>query len=211
MVYPGLLVLKPLTTLTGVVLRGLFGLPLKEITVRLMTPPEPEKPPAPEKPKPELPTEKPAPFTEPAPPKVSAPTPAKSSTPAPEPMPAVAAPAPAEMPALVFDDGSKTVQTEKDPATLYRSFVEFSLRSRWNRPKDIADEHYVAEVEVAVDVAGHISDPHWKRKSGDARWDASVLDAINQTRKPDRPPPAGFPARLTVRFDVIQSAEWTIP
>jgi len=33
MVYPGLLVLKPLKTLSGVILRGLFGLPLEETSV----------------------------------------------------------------------------------------------------------------------------------------------------------------------------------
>jgi len=115
------------------------------------------------------------------------------------------------MPSLAFDDSGKTVQTEKDPAALYRSFVEFSLRARWNRPTDMADEHFVAEVELAVDSAGRISNPRWKRKTGNARWDASVMDAIAQTRKLDRPPPAGFPLRSTVRFDVVQSAELTIP
>ena len=115
------------------------------------------------------------------------------------------------MPALTFDDGGKTVQTEKDPMALYRSFVEFSLRSRWNRPTDLADEHFVAEVEVAVDTAGRVSDLRWKRKSGDTRWDASVLEAITQTRKLNHSPPAGFPVRLTVRFDVLQSAELNIP
>ena len=190
---------------------GMLGQPLKQITVRLMPPPAPEKTPVPEKPKPELPKEKPIPLAEPAPPKVSAPAPVKNSTPVPEPAPAVAAPAPAEMPSLAFDDGGKTVQTEKDPAALYRSFVEFSLRSRWNRPTDIADAHYVAEVEIAVDATGRISAPRWKRKSGDTRWDASVLDAIAQTKALDRPPPAGFPLRMTVRFDVVQSAELNIP
>jgi len=190
---------------------GMLGQPLQQITVRLMPPPAPEKPPVPEKPKPELPKEKPAPFTEPAPPKISASAPVKSSTPVPETTPAVAAPAPAEMPSLAFDDGGKTVQTEKDPAALYRSFVEFCLRSRWNRPTDIADAHYVAEVEIAVDAVGRISAPRWKRKTGDARWDASVMEAIAQSKKLERPPPAGFPARLTVRFDVVQSAELNIP
>lgn len=190
---------------------GMLGQPLKQITVRLMPPPAPEKPPVPEKPKPELPKEKPAPFTEPAPPKVSAPAQVKNLTPVPETAPAVAAPAPAEMPSLAFDDGGKTVQTEKDPAALYRSFVEFCLRSRWNRPTDIADAHYVAEVEIAVDAVGRISAPRWKRKTGNTRWDASVMNAIGQTKALDRPPPAGFPARLTVRFDVVQTAELNIP
>jgi hypothetical protein len=115
------------------------------------------------------------------------------------------------MPALVFDDGGKMVPTENNPTALYRSFVEFSLRSRWNRPTDLADANYVAEIELAVDAAGRISAPRWRRKSGDARWDAAVLDAIAQTKMLDRPPPAGFPGRLTVRFDVVQSPEAIIP
>jgi len=190
---------------------GMLGLPLKQITVRLMPPPTPEKPPALEKPKPELAAEKAAPPAEPAPPKISARSPAKISTPVPAPSAVVAAPAPAELPSLVFDDGGKTVQTERDPAALYRSFVEFSLRSRWNRPTDMADQFFVAEVEVTVDADGRIGAPRWKRQSGNARWDASVLDAIAQTKTLDRPPPAGFPGRLTVRFDVIQSAGLNIP
>lgn len=107
------------------------------------------------------------------------------------------------MPSLLFEDGAKTVQTSSDPGLLYRNFVEFSLRSRWNRPSNIADQQYVAEIEIAVDRAGHISAPRWKRKSGDRRWDASVMDAVIQTTDLDRPPPAGFPSRLTVRFDVV--------
>ena len=190
---------------------GMLGQPLQKISVRLLPPPAPEKPPVPEKLKPELPPEKNIPQSVSAPPKVSAPAPEKIAMPVPEPLPAVAAPAPVEMPSLAFDDGGKTVQTEKDPAALYRSFVEFSLRSRWNRPTDIADAHYVAEVEIAVDAAGRISAPCWKRKTGNIRWDTSVLDAIAQTKTLERPPPAGFPARLTIRFDVIQSAELNIP
>jgi hypothetical protein len=190
---------------------GMLGQPLKQITVRLLPPPLPETTPVPEPPKPALPRENPIPLTEPAPPKVSAPAPAKTAAPSPGPLAAVTAPAPVEMPALAFDDGGKMVQTESNPTVLYRSFVEFSLRSRWNRPTDIADAKYVAEIELAVDAAGRISAPHWKRKSGDARWDASVLDAIAQTKTLDRTPPAGFPVRLTVRFDVIQSVESSIP
>jgi TonB family protein len=190
---------------------GMLGQPLKQITVSLMPPPVPEKPPVAETPKPELPEEKTIPQSVSAPPKVFAPAPEKNAMPVPEPLPAVAAPAPAERPSLAFDDGSKMVQTEKDPAALYRSFVEFSLRSRWNRPTGVADANYVAEIEIAMDATGRISNSRWKRKSGDARWDASVMDAVAQTKTLDRPPPAGFPARLTVRFDVVQSAELNIP
>ena len=172
-----------------------------------MPPPAPEKPPVPEKPKPELPPEKSIPLPNPRHQKFPPRLRQKLQLQFPNPRRQSPRPHRWKCRALAFDDGGKTVQTEKDPAALYRSFVEFSLRSRWNRPTDIADAHYVAEVEIAVDAAGHISAPRWKRKSGDARWDASVLDAIAQTKTLDRPPPAGFPARLTVRFDVIQSAE----
>ena len=188
---------------------GMLGQTLKQISVRLLPPPAPENLRVPEKPKPELPQEKPAPFAEPAPPKAPALAPPAMSTATP--VPVVAAPAPAELPLLAFDDGGKTVQTESDPPALYRSYVEFSLRSRWNRPTDIADAHYVADVEIAVDAAGRISAPRWQRKSGDSRWDATVWEAIAQTKTLDRPPPAGFPARITVRFDVIQTAGLNLP
>lgn len=187
---------------------GMLGQPLQKISVRLLPPPAPEKPP--KKPKLEPPPEKSISPPAPVPQKTVVPAPEKISAPPPSPISTIAAPAPMEMPALAFDDGGKTVQTEKDPAALYRSFIEFSLRSRWNRPADIADANFVALVEIAVDAAGRISDPRWRRKSGDARWDASVLDAIAQTSRLERPPPAGFPARATVRFDVVQTAEMNL-
>jgi len=189
---------------------GMLGQPLKQITVRLLPPPAPDQPPPPEKPKPEPPKELSAPVAQPAPPKTSLPVPAPIPTPLPEPSAPAPAPAPAEMPALAFN-GGQTVQTETDPAALYRSYLEFSLRSRWNRPTDMADERFMAEIEVAVDAAGRISNPRWKRKSPNPRWDASVMDAIAQTPRLDRPPPAGFPLRVTVRFDVIQASEWNLP
>jgi hypothetical protein len=190
---------------------GMFGQPSEPITVDLIPTLAPENPPAPEKPGPEVPREKPAVLAAAAAPEAPAPAPADAPKPLFTPSPPVVAPAPAEMPSLAFDDGGETVQTENDPAALYRSFVEFSLRSRWNRPADIADEHYVAEVEVAVDAVGRISAPRWKRKSGNARWDVSVMDAVAEAGRLDRPPPVGFPARVTLRFDVVQSAELNIP
>jgi hypothetical protein len=94
------------------------------------------------------------------------------------------------------------VQTSSDPVLLFNAAVESALLSKWRRPPNIADDAYVAEVEVAVDPAGHISDPIWKKGSGDARWDDSVRQAINATRKLDRTPPKSFPPRVLVRFDV---------
>jgi TonB family protein len=81
------------------------------------------------------------------------------------------------------------------------------LRSNWNRPADVADDDFVAEVEVSVDRAGRISNPEWKKSSGDARWDDSVRAAIAATKGLDRPPPANFPAGVLVRFDIQEETE----
>jgi hypothetical protein len=81
------------------------------------------------------------------------------------------------------------------------------LRSHWQRPATVADDNYVAEVEIAVDHQGRLSDPVWKRRSGDAFWDNSVRQAISATANLDRPPPADFPSRILVRFDVQDVTE----
>jgi len=190
---------------------GMLGESLRTVTVRLL-PPAPEKTPVPEKKQAEPAAEKNIPIPDAAPREMPPPVLAKaqSSRPVPDLMPAAAAPVPAEMPLFAFDDGGRTVQTEKDPAALYRNFVEFSLHSRWNRPADIADSNYVAEVEIAVAADGRVSDARWRRRSGDARWDVAVMAAVAQTRRLERPPPPVFPSRVTVRFDVVRSAETEI-
>jgi len=184
---------------------GLLGLPLKKITVNLIREPAPVAPPALDKPGLAPPEIKPPSLPEPAPPPSPPPTREEVSVPPTPSPPPMVAPAPVIMPSFAFDDGGKAVQTLNDAAGLYRSFVEFSLRARWNRPTGLADEHYVAEIEIAVDPTGRVTDPRWKRRSGDARWDASVLDALFQTRTLDRPPPPEFPSRMTLRFDVVPS------
>jgi len=115
------------------------------------------------------------------------------------------APPAAELPAFDFD-GGKLVQSSSDPVQLYKGLLEYALRSKWNRPADEADDDYVAEVEVAVDRTGQISDPEWKKGSGDTRWDDSVRQALAATTSMTRPPPTNFPARVTVRFDVQSEA-----
>jgi hypothetical protein len=85
--------------------------------------------------------------------------------------------------------------------------VEYTLRSKWNRPDDLADENFVAEVEVAVGRDGRISDPRWEKWSGDTRWDESVRRAIAVVTHMDRPPPTNFPPRVLVRFDVQKETE----
>ena len=70
------------------------------------------------------------------------------------------------------------MESSSDPVQLYKGLLEYALRSKWNRPENMADDDYVAEVEVAVDRNGQISDPEWKKGSGNTRWDDSVRQAI---------------------------------
>ena len=83
--------------------------------------------------------------------------------------------------------------------------MEYALRSRWDRPEDVDDRSFVAEVELSIGQAGQISDPVWKKSSGDKRWDDSVRKAIAATPSLNRPPPKNFPPRVIVRFDVQES------
>jgi outer membrane biosynthesis protein TonB len=185
---------------------GFLGKQLQKITVQMVKEPPPEKPKEPPKPKAELPKNEPPKIAEA--PKVEAPrveTP-KETREAPPPAVAAVAPPAAELPSFEFG-GGKAVQTSSDPVLLYNASVEFALRSNWRRPANVADDNYVAEVEVAVDHEGHISDPEWKKGSGDTRWDDSVREAISATRDLGRPPPANFPGRILVRFDVQDTTE----
>jgi len=118
--------------------------------------------------------------------------------------PPAAAPPPVDVPSFAFE-GGRTVETTGDPVQLYKGLLEYSLRSRWERPEDSDDVNFVAEVEVAVDRSGQVSDPVWKKSSGNKRWDDSVRQAIAQTTSMSRPPPANFPARVLVRFDVAET------
>jgi hypothetical protein len=106
--------------------------------------------------------------------------------------------------AFVFE-GGKVVESSSDPVQIYKGLIEYSLRSRWDRPPDIEDQSYVAEVEVAVDHHGQIADPVWKKGSGDKRWDDTVRQAIARTQSINRAPPTNFPSRVVVRFDVVAS------
>jgi hypothetical protein len=186
---------------------GLLGKQLKKISVEMVREKPPEKPKEPEKTHEETPKVEPPKLAEA--PKVQAPKeepvhapPAVAAVAAP---PAIAPPA-AELPAFAFD-GGKTVQTSSDPVQLYKGFVEYTLRSKWNRPLDIDDTSFVAEVELKVDRSGDLSDPIWKKSSGNTRWDDSVRQAIASTPELERHPPASFPGRVLVRFDVQETTE----
>jgi outer membrane biosynthesis protein TonB len=172
---------------------GLLGKQLKKIAVEMVKEKPPEKPKEPEKP-----IEAPKVITQASPPVASIAAP-----------PAVAPPVTA-LPSFVFE-GGKAVQTSSDPVQLYKGLVEYALRSKWNRPTDLADNSFVAEVEVSVDRAGQLSNPGWKKGSGHTRWDDSVRQAIAATKTVNRPPPTNFPPRILVRFDVQEVAETLAP
>jgi len=179
---------------------GILGEKIQKITVTMEKEKPPEKPSEPPKvvepPKiVELPKMVEAPKTVAAPPSVA---------------PPVVAPPAAELPSFDFD-GGKLVQSSSDPVQLYKGLLEYSLRAKWNRPTDLADDAFVAEVEVAVDRAGNLSNPKWQKSSGDPRWDESVRAAIAATTSINRPPPTNFPSRVTVRFDVQEETEPILP
>ena len=188
---------------------GYLGKQLKTIAVTMAPK---EKPPEPEKPKePEKPVEPPSEAVRPAelPPQVAnTPPPATTRTapPATTTAPA-AAPPPVGLPSFSFSDGAKAVESSSDPIQLYRSFVEFSLRSKWLRPEGIEDRDFVAEIEVSIDPAGQVLGTTWKRGSGHEGWDGSVRRAVAQTTALSRKPPKGFPGKFLVRFDVVEEVD----
>jgi hypothetical protein len=180
--------------------QGLLGKQLKKIAVEMVKEKPPEKPKEAEKPKEDLPKPEPPKAVETAkaePTKIAA-TP--RAAPAASMAPAVAPPA-AEIPSFVFE-GGKAVETSSDPAVIYKSAVEFALRSRWQRPTGLDDSGFMAEVEISIDRTGQIRDPNWKSGSGNPEWDASVRKAIAATANVGRRPPTNFPPSVLVRFDV---------
>ena len=158
----------------------------------------PEKPKPLEKPKVEPPKE---------PPKmVAAPkeTPPREAPPAAGP-PTVAPPA-AELPSFTFS-GGRTVESSSDPVQLYKGLLEYAFRSKWDRPQNLHDDDYVAEVSVKVGPHGRVSDPVWLKGSGNSRWDDSVRRAIAKVTNLDSAPPTNFPPQVVIRFDVQQETE----
>jgi protein TonB len=181
---------------------GLIGKKLQTILVTKVEEKkkEPEKPkdePKPEPPKVETPKLD-APKTEA--PKVAAPTMA----------PPVVAPAAVDVPSFDFA-GGKTVLSETDPVQLYKGYMEYVLRSKWNRPDNMPDDTYVAEVQVNVDPQGNLNNVAWVKGSGDAKWDQTVKDVFKTITQINRPPPTNFPDHVTIRFDVEEETEPVLP
>jgi hypothetical protein len=185
---------------------GLLGQQIKKIAVEFVHEKPPEKPKQLEKPKEEPPkVETPAPVQTA---KAEPPRAVPRGVPPPSVVapPPVIAPPPAEIAAFDFG-GGKSVQSSSDPIELYRGYVEAALRAKWARPLDLEDDSFVVEVEVAVSGEGQIGQPEWKKSSGNARWDASVRAALASAKNLDRRPPANFPGRVLVRFDVQDTTE----
>jgi TonB family protein len=178
--------------------QGLLGKQIQKISVEIVKEKQPPKP-KPEKPKVETPKIEPpkvaeAPKVEPpkeAPPTVAPPT--------------VAPPA-AELPSFVFE-GGKTVETSSDPVQLYKGLIEYAFRSKWDRPRNLHDDAYMAEVRVTVDRQGNIKNVEWVKGSGNSRWDDSVRHALSAVTKMDTTPPTNFPPNVVIRFDVQQETE----
>jgi outer membrane biosynthesis protein TonB len=131
---------------------------------------------------------------------VTAPNPSASTLTAPP----AAAPPPAVLPDFVFSDGAKQVISSTNaPIDLYKSLVEFAIRSNWQRPEGTSDAQYIAEAQVSIDPAGRITHYQLSKGSGDKTWDKTVMQAMGLTKSISRPPPKGFPETFTVRFDVV--------
>ena len=123
---------------------------------------------------------------------------------APPPPPAMNLPESVAPPPVVLGDTffSKDEITSSDPVVHYKSQIESTLRSKWDRPTDISDADFKAEVELALDRSGKIVGYDWKKGSGNPRWDGSVRKAVESIKAMSRPLPRGFPDKFVVRFDV---------
>jgi outer membrane biosynthesis protein TonB len=199
--------------------KGMLGQDLKKIAVTLVStekPPEQPKETPPDRPA--EPPPKPTPQFEPqrvvAPEIVQKPAPPPQSEPLAVTPPAIA-PSPIAPPAAAIPEfdfgGGQLVETSSDAKVLYKSYVEYTLLSNWKRPENVSDLNYVAEMEIAIDLAGRITESTWKTGSGDDLWDKSVRRAVSETKSVGRAPPRGFPAKMLVHFDVREQTETLIP
>jgi TonB family protein len=188
---------------------GLVGKQMQKLTVSMVKEPPREKPKEPEKPK-EEPPKLEAPKLAVAPVVTEPKETVQPSSALPQ---AATAPAVAPPPAEIagFDFDGKTVVADSDAVASYKGLVENSLRARWNRPSDIDDLLFVAEIDITVNGEGQLSDPVWKRSSGNKKWDDSVKAALAATQSLPLAPPKNFPPRVTVRFDVTEDSQSVMP
>ena len=112
------------------------------------------------------------------------------------------APPPAVVSEMVFGD-----VVTADPIASYKNQVEAAFRNKWNRPPNMDDADFAAEVELVIDASGQVTGHNWMVGSGNARWDESVKQALSNLHSINRPPPKGFPEKFMVRFDVVSAEE----
>jgi outer membrane biosynthesis protein TonB len=175
---------------------GILGNQMKNIAVRMIKEKQPPKP------------KPPPPKVEPprAPPKVvQVPKPVAEAKPVVQAPPTVAPPA-TVLPSFDFD-GGRAVATSSDPVQLYKGALEYAFHSKWNRPDNMDDNAYEADITVDIERDGTISNPQWEKSSGNTIWDESVQKAIDAVKSMDRPPPTNFPPQITIRFDVQEESE----
>jgi TonB family protein len=180
---------------------GMLGKKLKTIVAEMVKEKKPVEPPK-QKEEPKVQaakTEPPKTVTTTPPPQAQPATPAPVAE-----APPVAAPPSVDVPSF-FSDGAKEVVDVTDPKLQYKGLVELALRSRWNRPEDIDDQNYIAEVELTIDPEGKVTGSKWIKGSGNNRWDKSVKEAVASTKTISRRPPKGFPGSFLARFDVEMS------
>jgi len=164
---------------------------------------EQQKPKEPPKPPKEEPKVEPAKQIEQAKAPVAPPPPAQvQAAAAPPPVEAPAAVAPPTLDASFFADGAKQVVEVSDPKLVYKGAIERALRSNWERPEDLKDDEFVAEIELSIDKDGRVSASRCLSGSGNSRWDKSVKTAVAATKTVGSAPPAGFPEKFKARFDV---------
>src|SRR5262245_54499216 len=123
---------------------GMLGKKLKQLTVTMVQKEKKPEPPKEKPPEPKVEPPKAAP-----PPKAVVDTPKVQSAPPPAVAVAPAAAPPASaLPAFEFADGAKEVKTLSNPTEVYKALIEHTFLSHWNRPEGIADDSFVAQVEV---------------------------------------------------------------
>jgi outer membrane biosynthesis protein TonB len=181
---------------------GFLGKKIQKISVQMIKEKPPEKPKPPQKPKIEPPkiVEKP---------KVETPKVAETPKPAQAPptvAPPVVAPANNELPAFEFS-GGKAVDAESSPVQLYKGYMEYVLRQKWDRPQNMNDTNFVVKVQVNVDKKGDLDKPVWIENSGNKKWDDSVKEVFQAVKNIGRPPPTNFPPQVTIRFDTVEETE----
>ena len=97
--------------------------------------------------------------------------------------------------------------TSSDPVQLYKSSVEYALRSKWDRPDNVDDDKLRCRGGNRGGPQGRIGNPVWEKSSGNDVWDDSVRRALAAVTHMDRPPPTNFPSHVVVRFDVQEETE----